>query len=145
MSTLPAPLAQLVEDFSLCVGQEKLQYLLELSESLPELPDRLVGARERMDEVHECMTPVYILAEGDSSALSFYFDVPAESPTVRGFAALLGQGLNSQPAQTILQVPGDFYLQTGLQTVLSAQRVGGLSAILAHMKKLAVPYVDGQP
>jgi cysteine desulfuration protein SufE len=143
MDALPESLAEIVEDFRLCVGQEKLQYLLQLAESLPPLPGRLQDARDEMEEVPECMTPVYVLAEGDDTRLTYYFDVPAESPTVRGFAALLGQGLNGQTPQEVLAVPADFYLQTGLQSVLSPQRVSGLGAILAHMKKLAVRYLDG--
>lgn len=133
-------LAEIVEDFDLCQGNEKLEYLLELSDLLEPLPDRLAGRRDEMDEVHECMTPVFVLAEQDDNGrTTFHIDVPPDAPTVRGFAAILQQGLNGATAAEVLAVPGEFYLATGLQTVLSGQRLNGMSALLAHMKRLVVP------
>jgi cysteine desulfuration protein SufE len=143
MSDLPQSLETIVEDFSYCVGNEKLEYLLQLAQQMPPLPEWLDDERSNMDEVNECMTPVFIHAEFQDGFMLYYFDVPDESPTVRGFAALLGEGLNGVTPQEILAVPAEFYLPTGLQKVLSAQRLSGLGAILAHMKKLAIPYLDG--
>lgn len=137
MDELPAPLLEIVEDFGYLEGQEKLEYLLELSENLDPLPEWLLEKRERMDEVHECMTPVFIFAESADGSLHFHFDIPRESPTVRGFGAILQQGLDGATAQQVTAVPNEFYLQMGLQKVLSGQRLNGISAILAHMKTLA--------
>jgi sulfur transfer protein SufE len=39
MSDLPHRLQEIVGDFSFCEGQEKLEYLLELSDNLTPLPD----------------------------------------------------------------------------------------------------------
>ncbi|MCZ7666150.1 MAG: SufE family protein [Chloroflexi bacterium] len=36
----------------------------------------------------------------------------------------------------IQAVPPEFYLQMGLQDVLTGQRLSGISAMLLHMKKL---------
>jgi cysteine desulfuration protein SufE len=137
MSDLPHRLQEIVEDFSFCEGQEKLEYLLELSDSLTPLPDWLHGKRDSMDEVHECMTPVFIYAERENGKLHYHFDIPPESPTVRGFAATLQQGLDGATAEQIQAIPNEFYLEMGLQEVLSGQRLNGISAILAHMKVLA--------
>lgn len=139
MSTngLTPKLTEIVEDFALCQGNEKLEYLLELSETLEPLPDRLADRRSEMAEVHECMTPVWLLAErNDDGRYTFHIDVPPEAPTVRGFAAILQQGLNDATSAEVLAVPGEFYLQTGLQDVLSGQRLNGMNAMLAHMKRL---------
>ncbi len=138
MSNLPTRLQEIVDDFSYCEGQEKLEYLLEFAESLPPLPDWLEGKQSEMDQVHECITPVFIYAEQkDDGTLAYHFDVPPESPTVRGYAALMQQGLaGSTPAQ-IEAIPNEFYMQMGLQKVISGQRLNGLSAMLAHMKTLA--------
>jgi cysteine desulfuration protein SufE len=67
----------------------------------------------------------------------FYFDIPPESPTVRGYAALLGEGLRGATPQQIVNLPGDFYQQMGLHSVLTGQRLRGIGAILAYMKRLA--------
>jgi cysteine desulfuration protein SufE len=69
--------------------------------------------------------------------LHFHLDIPRESPTVRGFGAILQQGLDGSTAQQITAVPNEFYLQMGLQEVLSGQRLNGIGAILRHMKTLA--------
>jgi cysteine desulfuration protein SufE len=74
--------------------------------------------------------------------MSFYFDVPRESPTVRGYAALLAQGLQDVTPEEVLQVPADFYIKMGLHLVLTQQRMRGISAILAHMKQLALQYIS---
>jgi cysteine desulfuration protein SufE len=137
MGDLPARLQEIVEDFNYCQGQEKLEYLLEMAQQLEPLPAWLEGERERMEEVHECMSPVFMTAEEADGRLAYHFDIPPESPTVRGFAAILQQGLNGSTPAQVLAVPDQFYLQMGLQNVLSGQRLNGISAILAHMKTLA--------
>jgi cysteine desulfuration protein SufE len=139
MSELPDKLQAIVEDFNYCQGQEKLEYLLEMAESLAPLPAWLEAQREDMDEVHECMTPVFIYTEHDNGRLHFHFDIPPESPTVRGFAAILQQGLDGATPQQVAAIPNEFYLQMGLQSVLSGQRLNGIGAILAHMKTLSLP------
>jgi cysteine desulfuration protein SufE len=136
MNRLPGRLQEIVEDFALVEGREKLEYLLDFAESLPPLPSWLEEQRDRMDQVHECMTPVFIHAEQGDGKLRFHFDVPPEAPTVRGYAAVLAEGLRDVTAQEVMQVPGDFYLAMGLQEVLTGQRLNGIGAILAHMKQL---------
>lgn len=134
---LPPRLAKIVTDFQLCQGREKLEYLLEFSEKLPPLPERLLAARDEMDQVHECMTPVFIFAEQKNGSLFYHFDVPPESPTVRGFAGVLQEGTRELTPKEVLAIPHDFYLDMGLQYALTGRRINGLGAILAHMKRLA--------
>lgn len=138
MNGLTPRLEEIVADFEICQGNEKLEYLLELSESLEPLPDWLIRRRGEMDEVHECMTPVFVFAERDDHGrFTFHIDVPPEAPTVRGFAAILQQGLRGATAEEVLGVPSEFYLATGLSSVLSGQRLNGMSAMLAHIKRLS--------
>jgi cysteine desulfuration protein SufE len=138
MSSLPNRLNEIVEEFALCVGQEKLEYLLYYAEQYEPLPDWLAGKRDEMEQVHECMTPVFIHVEQKDGRLTYYFDVPPESPTVRGFASFLSQGINGSTPAEVAAIPEAFYLETGLNQVLSPQRLNGLSAILAYMKRLAL-------
>jgi len=134
----PARLKEIIEDFQLSEGREKLELLLQYAEQMPALPDWLQRDHSQMEFVPECMTPVYVHAELEAGRMIFHFDVPDESPTVRGYAALMGEGLNGATPEQVLKVPGDFYLQMGLDGVLSHQRLNGIIAILAHMKRLAV-------
>lgn len=137
MSDLPAKLQEIVEDFNYCEGQEKLEYLLEFAERLPALPPHLIGQKNQMDEVHECMSPVFIFAEKDNGRVTYHFDIPPEAPTVRGFATILKEGLDGLSPAQIQAIPNEFYFQMGLQNVLTGQRLNGIGAILAHMKTLA--------
>ena len=136
-TTLPAKLQSIVEDFQYAEGSEKLELLLEFSQRMPSLPEWLQGHREQMDQVHECMTPVFVHAELQDGRMQFHFDIPPESPTVRGYAALLAEGLSGSTPEEILQVPSDFHTAMELDGVLSPRRVNGIYAILAHMKRLA--------
>ena len=137
MSELPERLQEIVEDFNYLVGAEKLEYLLELAENLPPLPEWLQEQRDSLDQVHECMTPVFIYAENKDGRLTYHFDIPPEAPTVRGYAAVLQKGLEGSTPAQVQGVPNEFYLDMGLQGVMSGQRLNGISAILAHMKQLA--------
>jgi len=135
--TLPPRLQEIVEDFALAEGREKLELLLQYANTLPPLPEWLQAHKERMDPVPECMTPVFAHAEFRQGRMTYYLDVPDESPTVRGYAAILAQGLNGVTPQQVLDVPITFYDRMGLGGVLSGQRLNGLRAILARLKVYA--------
>ncbi len=135
---VPARLEEIIEDFQMCIGREKLELLIQYAESLPSLPDWLQEVRSSMESIPECMTPVAVQARTVEGHMQFFFDVPVESPTVRGFAALLEEGVNGATPEEVLRIPGDFFQAMGLHEVLTHQRLNGLSAILAHMKQLAV-------
>jgi cysteine desulfuration protein SufE len=130
-------LQNIIEDFGWCEGREKLELLLEFSERMPPLPEWLHEQRDAMEAVPECMTPVFIHAETQDGRMTFYFDVPPESPTVRGYAVIMAEGVSGATPEEVLSIPNDFYLKMGLHQVLTHQRMNGLAAILAHMKRLA--------
>jgi cysteine desulfuration protein SufE len=137
-NVIPDRLMEIIEDFQMAEGREKLELLLEYAEGLPPLPDWLARHLNRMDKVEECMTPVHVFAQTKNGHIHYYFDIPPQSPTVRGYAALLSEGFQGATPEQVLQVPNDFYLQMGLQQVLTSQRLNGIAAILAHMKRLAL-------
>ena len=140
---LPPRLQEIVEDFQIIHGREKLEYLLEFAEKLPPLPDWLQEKRDRLEQVHECMTPVFIFVEADNGRLNYHFEIPPESPTVRGYAEILREGTAGLPAEEILAIPHDFYLEMGMNNVLSGQRLNGLGAILNYVKHLASRHLNG--
>ncbi len=138
---LPPRLAEIVDDFALAEGREKLEMLLQYADSLPPLPDWLQGKEAEMEEVPECMTPVWVAAELKDGGMVYHFAVPPESPTVRGYASLLAEGLNGVPPEQILSLPAEFYLQMGLQQVLTSQRLNGMASLVAHVKRLALEHI----
>lgn len=142
-NTLPDRLQEIIEEFSWCEGREKLELLLEYSERMPPLPDWL-NKDTQMEQVHECMTPVFVHAENENGGMHFYFDVPPESPTVRGYATILGEGLHGASPEAVLAVPPAFYQEMGLHKVLTIQRLNGIGAILAYIKRLVGRELNSQ-
>lgn len=140
---LPPRLGEIIDDFQLAEGSEKLELLLEYARNLPPLPEWLRERRDAMEQVHECMTPVFVIAENRDGKLVFHFDVPPESPTVRGYAALLEEGVRGATPEEILRIPADFYEEMGLQDVLSPRRLQGAHTILAYLKRLATKELTG--
>lgn len=136
-NVIPPKLAEIIEDFSYCEGNEKLEYLLELSESMPTFPPEIEALKDDIEEVHECISPVFVYGESNDGVMTFYFNAPPEAPTARGFASMLMQGVNGSSAEQVLAIPNDFYLATGLNKVLSGQRMRGLGAFLNYMKRFA--------
>jgi len=132
-------LQEIVDDFASMTREEKIETLIGYSESLPSIPDRLKDQRDKMDDVPECMTPVCLLGEKQpDGGVQFYFDIPQQSPTVRGLASILASGLNGLTPEEILSVPADFFVPMHLQEAISQQRINGFIGVLAHMKQTAV-------
>lgn len=134
MSSMPAALAEVVNDFQEMQGQDKLQLLLEFANELPPLPANLEQAS--MEPVPECQSPLFLHVDStDPDHVRLFFSAPAEAPTTRGFAAILAAGLDEQPAADILAVPDDFYTDLGLAALISPLRLRGMSAMLARIKR----------
>ena len=138
----PDALQEIIETFEEALPDERLEMLLEFALSMPDLPASLHDARDRMEQVHECQSPVFLLAEIDDGKIYYHLDVPREAPTVRGFAGILHEGLNGQTPDAILASPNDLYQRMGLHKVLSPLRIRGLSALLGRMKRNAQELAD---
>jgi cysteine desulfuration protein SufE len=137
--SLPEKLQEIVDDFASMTREEKLETLVGYAETMPPLPERFKDAREKMEPVPECMTPVFLIAEKDGgNGIIFHVDIPPQSPTVRGLASILLNGLNGLTLEEILSVPADFFLPMKLDEAVSQQRLNGFVGVLAHMKQAAV-------
>lgn len=131
---MPAPLADVVAEFSEVAGQDKLALLLEFAGELPALPADLEEAA--MEPVPECQSPLFLHVDSsDPDHVRLYFSAPVEAPTTRGFASILAAGLDGQSAAAILAVPDDFYVQLGLAKLISPLRLRGMSAMLSRIKR----------
>ncbi|MFT4126541.1 MAG: SufE family protein [Gordonia sp. (in: high G+C Gram-positive bacteria)] len=131
--TLPAALAEIVDDFAALGDPDKVTLLLEFAGELPPLPAELTTAA--MEPVPECQSPVFLAVDAaDAAAVRLYLSAPPEAPTTRGFASILAQGLDGAPAADILAVPGDFYHDLGLGSVISPLRLRGMAGMLGRIK-----------
>lgn len=141
--SLPAKLQEIVDDFASMTREEKMETLIAYSETLPPLPEQLKEEREKMEPVPECMTPVFLIAEQlPGGGLYFHFDIPPQSPTVRGLACILASGLNGALPEEILSVPPDFFTPMKLEEAITHQRINGFMGVLAHMKQAAVKAIS---
>jgi cysteine desulfuration protein SufE len=124
-----------VDDFQAMEGSDRLQMLLEYSESLPELDPRFGDNPELLERVEECQSPVFIAVEGTPDQINLHFSAPREAPTTRGFASALNSALNGLSASEILDVSDDFPSQLGLDQLISPLRVRGMRGMLARIKR----------
>jgi len=139
---LPERLQEIIEEFEWSEGREKVELLIDYAGRMPAMPEEYRQDPDRCETVEECMTPVSVTAEVKDNRMTFYFDIPEESPTVRGLAAIMAEGLDGSAPEQVLSIPRDFYQPMGLDKVLTMQRLNGFTAILAHMKRLAAQEIE---
>jgi cysteine desulfuration protein SufE len=135
LERLPASLRAVVDEFRSSTPRERLELLLEYAQDLPDLPDAIAAQRDEMEQVHECQTPVFLYTEVNDGTVHFHLDIPEESPTVRGYAAVIAEGLNGRTPQEVLDTPEDVYMLLGLHEAITPQRLRGLHALLVYMKR----------
>lgn len=131
----PPPLRAIIEDFRSMEPRERLESLLDFALSMPELPGFLHDARDQMEQVHECQTPIFVFTDIVDAGVHVYIDVPKESPTVRGYAAIVQEGLEMASPDTVLHTPDDIHYLLGLQEAISPQRIRGLHVLMAYLKR----------
>ncbi|BCW35771.1 cysteine desulfurization protein SufE [Arthrobacter sp. StoSoilA2] len=142
-NTLPAALAEIVDDFQALTEPDRLQLLLEFSRGLPELPERLKDHPELLEQVVECQSPLFLTIESEKNkdnaegprAYRLFFKAPPEAPTTRGFAGVLHEGLDGLTAQEILDVPDDMPELLGLTRAITPLRMRGMTAMLGRIKR----------
>ena len=131
---LPTALAEIQEDFLSLGVSDRLQMLLEFSESLPAVPDGLVPD-DAWEQVVECQSPVFIHVDTDQELPVIYATAPEQAPTTRGFASILVHGLAGSTPEAILGVPGNFPQSLGLNDAVSLLRLRGMAGMLARIQR----------
>ncbi|WP_246092143.1 SufE family protein [Oryzihumus leptocrescens] len=142
-AALPTALAEIAEDFSSVPVRDRLELLLEFSDGLPDLPERYVGHPEKLEQVDECQSPLFLVVELDEAAdgsvgdrrVHLFFQAPAEAPTTRGFAGILHEGLDGLTVPEVLAVPDDAPYRFGLAEAVSPLRLRGMVAMLSRIKR----------
>lgn len=113
----------------------RLELLLDYAEKLPSIPEEYRNQEQiEAHRVHECQTPVSIWITVLNDEVCIYADIPRESPTVRGFVALLIKAFNGVSPAEVETAPADILHRTGLANTLGMIRMHGLSAVYKRIK-----------
>ena len=126
---------ELAEDFNAISLKDRLQLLLEFSDSLPDLPARYADHPDLLERVEECQSPVYLFTEVNDGIVSLFLTAPKEAPTTRGFASILHSLLDGQSAASVLAFDDDFPSRLGLLEAVSALRLRGMTGMLRRIKR----------
>jgi cysteine desulfuration protein SufE len=114
----------------------RLETLLDYSRKLPPLPPEYEALKaEGKNLVPECQTPVFLWIGVEEGKVRLHADVPRESPTVRGFVALLLKSLDGASPADVAAVPNDLLDQLHLTETLGMMRTQGLTSILGRIKR----------
>lgn len=137
MSTthVPDTLAEIRDDFLELAEDERLQLLLEFSGELPPVSAEVASHPEMGERVAECQSPVYIYVEVAGDVVTMHATAPPESPTTRGFASILVQGITGLTADEVLAIPDDYPQSIGLTRAVSPLRIGGMTGMLMRVKR----------
>jgi cysteine desulfuration protein SufE len=132
---------QLIDDFNLLdTWEERYDYLIELGQNLPEMPDAL---KTDLNLVRGCQSSVWFDIRCEQGRL--WFQADSDSLIVKGMVAILTQVLNGRPASEVLQFDLTLFETLGLWRHLSSQRTNGLTAMVTHLKAAAAGCVEPGP
>ncbi len=141
---LPASLGEIAEEFAALSVRDRLTLLLDFSDELPELPARYQENLGLLERVEECQSPLFLAVEVEAdgnggaperSKVRLFFHAPAESPTTRGFAGILREGLDGLSVAEVLATPDDAPYRFGLAEAVSPLRLRGMGAMLSRIKR----------
>ncbi len=135
MASLDQQLADLSADFAELSVQNRLDLLLEFADTLPEVPERLVGHPDLLERVEECQSPVFLLVEISDGIVTIHFTVPREAPTTRGFASILHSLLNGRTVQEVLAASDSIPDSLSLSDAVSPLRLRGMRGMLVRIKR----------
>ncbi|MFC9984563.1 SufE family protein [Microbacterium keratanolyticum] len=132
---LPDALAEFRDDFLDTPEADRLLLLLEFADELPEVPAEIAAHPEMYERVAECQSPVYIHVTVTDGVVAMHATAPPESPTTRGFASILAQGITGLTPEEVLAIPDDYPHTIGLTKLVSALRIGGMTGMLMRTKR----------
>ena len=129
-------LHELLTDFAESEPEEALEMLIDYAERLPPLSAGRVGEGQPAQcRIQECQTPVYLWVEVSNGRVQLEALVPEKSPTVRGFVALLVEGISGASPTEVKELPDDFLPLLGLSETLGMTRQKGFRGIVTRIKR----------
>lgn len=137
MTEIPAPLAELLEDFAFIDRGERADLLIEHADRFREVPPR-IATRPFPEEnrVQRCESEAYVWAEDrPDGTLTFYFAV--ENPqglSAKALSVILNETLSGQPLEQVASVPPDVIFQLFGKDLSMGKGQGlmGILAMVAH-------------
>ena len=134
MTTLDEILTEL-EDLE---GTERLQYLMELGDELPDFPDEWQTEANR---VLGCMSKVWLVpqvASSNASTPRLEFRGTSDAALVRGLVVFVLAAYNAHSPQEILDFPIEETIErAGLRNMIGMQRSSGLRSMIGRIRGLA--------
>jgi cysteine desulfuration protein SufE len=131
-------LSELLTEFDGTDPEDALEILIEFGERLPPLsPGRMVTAAPADCRIQECQTPVDLWVDLRDGRVQLEAQVPEKSPTVRGFVALLVEGVSGATPAEVAALPDDFLPLLGLSETLGMTRQRGFRGIVSRIKREA--------
>jgi cysteine desulfuration protein SufE len=116
--------------------EERLEMLIDFGETLPPLqPEHVVLKNQGECRVQECQTEVFLHVAVVDNEVQLAAYVPEKSPTVRGFVAMLVNGLNGLSVQDVLAIPDNMPERLQLRSVLGMTRFRGFMGVVAVLKR----------
>src|ERR1700680_3273406 len=98
----------MLADFAGADPEESLEMLIDYSEQLPSLSSgRRTEGQPARCRIQECQTPVYLRIDVVRGQVQVEALVPEKSPTVRGFVALLVEGIRGASPAEVGGMPDD--------------------------------------
>ena len=130
-------LSELLADFAGADPEESLEMLIDFSAKLPPVSAErtLLGESAQDCRIQECQTPVYLWVDVQNGLVKLEAVVPEKSPTVRGFVALLVEGISGASPAEVASLPDDFLPLLGLTATLGMTRQRGFRGIVARIKR----------
>lgn len=128
-------LYDLFEEFSELDPNERLELLVELAETLPEVsPDRSAAPVPTECRVQECQTAVDLWVDVVDGRVRLEAIVPRQSPLVRGLVAVLVEGVSGASPDEVVTMPDDMLGPLGLSELLGMVRQRGSRGLVAAIK-----------
>ena len=129
-------LDELIVELDELEPDEKLEWLVEFADQLPEVsPDKQVQPFPDDCRIRECQTAVHLWVQVNNGRIHLEADVPRKSPTVRGLVALVVCGLEGATVEEGLALQDDMVSKLGLATVLGMTRQQGFRGVISRIKR----------
>lgn len=127
---------EVIEEFSLYDDwMDRYQYLVELGNALPEMPD---ADKTEQNLIEGCQSKVWLTAQYNNGVMTYQGD--SDAIIVKGIVSLLIKVLSGATADEIIQSDLHFIDAIGLKEHLSPTRSNGLSAMVKQMRLYAIAY-----
>lgn len=130
-----ASIDQIIEDFAyLDDWEDRYRYVIELGKALPELPEEL---RTAENKVQGCASQVWLVSEpgkGPNPVLHFRGD--SDAHIVRGLVAIVLAAYDGKSASEAAALDAStLFSKIGLVEHLSAQRANGLRSMINRIRE----------